>query len=88
MEKIAPVMKDIEINLSSMGIPTNATVILLNIIGGWFTYKVIYGLFFSPTRNIPGPFLTRFGDIYFYVLALRGSLSSDIHELHKKYGNT
>jgi hypothetical protein len=59
----------------------------LVVVGVWFIYRVIYGLFFSPARHIPGPFLTRFGDLYFYVLALRGSLSSDIHKLHKIYGN-
>jgi hypothetical protein len=91
MEKIISVMmqtyKDIEIKLSSVGISINATFILLAVIGVWFIYKVIYGLFFSPARHIPGPFLTRFGYLHFYFLALCGSLSSDINELHKKYGN-
>ena len=54
--------------------------------GVYLVYWLVYGLFLCPTRHIPGPVLTRFSKFYFFRLLLRGTLSADIYELHKKYG--
>lgn len=61
--------------------------ILVGLIGGYLTYFVAYGLFFCPTRHIPGPIITRFTAKYFHYLFFGGSMSTIILELHKKYGS-
>ena len=61
--------------------------ILFGLIVGYFTYFVAYGLFFCPTRHIPGPIITRFTAKYFHYLFFGGSISTIILELHKKYGS-
>lgn len=65
----------------------NLVTLIFGSICAYFAYILIYGFFFCPARHIPGPFLTRFGKWHYYALFLRGSISADIHELHKKYGN-
>lgn len=62
------------------------TSLLLGSLCIYFAYILIYGSFFCSTRHIPGPFLTRFGKWYYYALLFGGSISADIHELHKIYG--
>jgi len=37
-------------------------------------------------RNIPGPFLARFSDIWLGWVASNGHRSDVVHQLHKKYG--
>lgn len=50
------------------------------------SYIHIYGLFFNPTRHVPGPVLTRFTALSFYYRILHGSLGSDLVKLHEIYG--
>ncbi|OLN81715.1 Isotrichodermin C-15 hydroxylase 15 [Colletotrichum chlorophyti] len=48
---------------------------------------IIYNLFFHPLRHFPGPLLMRATRAtYFYRLA-RGTLSFDVLDLHRKYGD-
>src|SRR5436190_12729179 len=60
----------------------------LGLIGLYLFYCLVYGLFFSPTRQIPGPLLARFSNLYFTKLLFKGALSPDVHKLHQKYGFT
>jgi len=51
-------------------------------------YALVYAFVFSPTRHIPGPFLSRFGKLYLTRLAFKGTLSVEIYKLHQKYGTS
>jgi len=62
------------------------STIVAGLLGAFLIYYLAYGLFFGPTRHIPGPFVTRFSKVPFYCLLFSGTLSADIHDLHKKYG--
>jgi hypothetical protein len=62
------------------------TTLLFTCLAAWCLYILISGLFFSPTRHIPGPVSARFTDLYFYYRILHGSLGSDLVKLHTKYG--
>jgi hypothetical protein len=52
----------------------------------YLSYVVVYGLFFCPTRHLPGPFVSRFSYAYYYYILFGGSISADIAALHKRYG--
>lgn len=55
-----------------------------------FAYVVrilIHAFCFCPTGHIPGPVLTRLGKFYYHLLFYGGSISEDILELHRRYGN-
>jgi len=62
------------------------TTLLWSAGGGFLLYLLIYGLFLSPTRNIPGPLITRFSSAWFLHRILRGYFASDVVNLHRKYG--
>jgi hypothetical protein len=62
------------------------TILLWSAGGGFLLYLLIYGLFLSPTRNIPGPLITRFSSAWFLYRILRGYFASDVVNLHRKYG--
>ena len=64
----------------------NAVNIVLGLFGFYLLYIIVYGIFLCPTRHIPGPFLARFSSAYYFALLFGGSISSTVHELHKKYG--
>src|SRR6266496_5096706 len=84
MLKISELISDVSNKLT---IPMNSTpAIFLSAVGGYVVYILVYGLFFCPTRHIPGQLITRFTGRYFHYLLLGGSISTIIIELHKKYG--
>ena len=64
----------------------NIAGILFGLVGAYVLYVLIYGIFFSPTRHIPGPLLTRFSSLPYIVLRLSGKLAFEIFDQHKKYG--
>ncbi|ORX70749.1 cytochrome P450 [Linderina pennispora] len=49
--------------------------------------QVIYALFFSPLRNIPGPFLARLTDLRSKVFTFIGKAAHDAEGGYEKYGN-
>lgn len=64
----------------------NVTTVAISLLIGYLSYLLVYGLFFCPTRHIPGPVLTRFGQAYWRYILMAGSVSTEIHRLHLKYG--
>jgi hypothetical protein len=56
------------------------------VVGGYFLYCILYGLFLCPTRHLPGPFLTRFTEIPFAINLTSGEVSKRIHRQHEIYG--
>lgn len=42
--------------------------------------------FFSPLRNIPGPFAARFTDLWYLWRVQKGRFEWDNIELHRRYG--
>ena len=81
------------ISASDWGIP-GSLISLVSVAGFLVAFAaalclciLITGLFFNRTRNIPGPLLARFTTVYFFHRILRGSLGSDVVELHRKYGH-
>jgi hypothetical protein len=64
----------------------STTTLLWSAGGGFLLYLLIYGLFLSPTRYIPGPLITRFSSGWFLYRILRGYFASDVVNIHRKYG--
>ena len=62
------------------------TNVILGLLIAYLVYLVVYGLFICPTRHLPGPFLTRFGEAYFLSFVIRGITSAGVASLHKRYG--
>lgn len=62
------------------------TTTCLSLTGVYVIYLLIYGFFLSPTRHVPGPFLSRFGPFYFFYRLFRGFLATDLVALHQRYG--
>lgn len=62
------------------------TTACLGLTGIYVIYLLIYGFFLSPTRHLPGPFLSRFGPFYFFYCLFRGFLATDLVALHQRYG--
>lgn len=54
---------------------------------GIYIVQIIYHIFFHPLRKVPGPFLSRFSEIWRNIRYFRGSWHDDIVQLHQKYGN-
>lgn len=46
----------------------------------------LHGLFFSPTKNIPGPLLARLTRWYEYFAVRRGQSNIEYIKLHEKFG--
>ncbi|KAI9298435.1 cytochrome P450 [Neoconidiobolus thromboides FSU 785] len=53
----------------------------------YWSYNVIYSIFFSPLRKIPGPLIYQFFPIIFQYYMWKGTGHKVIFELHKKYGS-
>ncbi|KAI8318729.1 cytochrome P450 [Martensiomyces pterosporus] len=53
----------------------------------YITWKVVYALYFSPLRNIPGPFLDRITNLPGLVAMARGEISDRMLNIYEKYGN-
>lgn len=51
-----------------------------------FLWAITYATFFSPLRNVPGPFLARYTDLWHLWRVWHGQFEQDDVALHKKYG--
>ncbi|KAI8318515.1 cytochrome P450 [Martensiomyces pterosporus] len=49
-------------------------------------WKVVYALYFSPLRNIPGPFLNRTSRLPVFATALHGGITDKMLGDYEKYG--
>ena len=47
---------------------------------------MIYNIFLSPLRGIPGPFLAKVTGYWLILVDLAGDRTSTIHKLHQRYG--
>jgi hypothetical protein len=63
-----------------------SSAIILSCIALYLFYTLIYGLFLCPLRHLPGPFITRFTSIPYYILVFSGKGGEQTAALHKKYG--
>ncbi|KAF4417289.1 Pisatin demethylase [Fusarium acutatum] len=52
----------------------------------YYFIALLYSLFLSPLRNIPGPFLARVTRWWEYRLVKQGNSNQEFIRLHKKYG--
>lgn len=66
----------------------NTMALILVCIALYFIYILIYGLLLCPTRHIPGPFITRFTSIPYYILMFGGKGGENVCALHRKYGTS
>ncbi|KAI9296060.1 cytochrome P450 [Neoconidiobolus thromboides FSU 785] len=54
----------------------------------YWSYKVIYNLFFSPLRKIPGPLINQFFPFLLRYYLFNGTIHLYVTKLHEKYGKT
>ncbi|KAL6245652.1 hypothetical protein RBB50_007651 [Rhinocladiella similis] len=72
-----------------MSLPLSHLAILVGILLLlWIAQKVVFGVFFSPLRKIPGPLLARLTPLWLRFVDISGNRTSTIHRLHQKYGST
>ena len=55
-------------------------------IGQLINDQIIYNLFFSPLRNIPGPFFAKITTKWLTINECLGNRSLLVHRAHEKYG--
>ncbi|KAI9290433.1 hypothetical protein K502DRAFT_354084 [Neoconidiobolus thromboides FSU 785] len=60
--------------------------VLVTLISYW-AYKVIYNLFFSPLRKVPGPLINQIFPLASTFYAVNGTFHLYSTKLHQKYGN-
>ncbi|KAJ2990879.1 hypothetical protein NUW58_g2738 [Xylaria curta] len=60
-------------------------LLLLGISGLWFAWGILTALW-SPLRTIPGPFLSRFTNGWYFWRVVRWQFQVEQVELHRKYG--
>lgn len=68
----------------------NGFPIWLNAILALAIFAVLFSLLragLSPLRAIPGPFLSRFTDLWYFSRLYRGQFEQENLELHERYGN-
>jgi hypothetical protein len=63
------------------------TVGLVFLLLVYLLVEAVYNIFFHPLRNVPGPFLAKFGQTWRNYKYVRGTWHDDCLELHAKYGN-
>ncbi|KAF1813184.1 pisatin demethylase [Eremomyces bilateralis CBS 781.70] len=63
------------------GLSLGACTILI-----YVTWQILYMRFFSPLRNVPGPFLAKLSGIWLLFIEMAGKRAKTVHELHRKYG--
>lgn len=54
--------------------------------GLWLLSTAVCNLFFSPLRNVPGPFFARISKLWYFIHVYRGQFEHENIELHRKYG--
>lgn len=50
--------------------------------------QIIYNIFLSPLRSIPGPFLAKITAQWLIIVDMAGNRTTTIHRLHQKYGSS
>lgn len=67
----------------------NLTVLIaftcLGLFAAYHILSLVYELFLSPLRDIPGPLLARFSRLYYFAGVYRGSWEKQEIKLHRKY---
>ncbi|KAI8318333.1 hypothetical protein GQ54DRAFT_314593, partial [Martensiomyces pterosporus] len=53
----------------------------------YIAWKIVYGLYFSPLRNVPGSFLDRISSLPIFVILLRGKFGDKLLNCYEKYGS-
>ncbi|KAI8318245.1 putative cytochrome P450 monooxygenase [Martensiomyces pterosporus] len=56
-------------------------------LAAYVTWRVVYALYFSPLRDVPGPFLYRISKLPIFVRTLRGDATDKILSSYEKYGS-
>ncbi|KAJ2377249.1 hypothetical protein H4S02_007703 [Coemansia sp. RSA 2611] len=56
-------------------------------LGAWFAWRVAYALYFSPLRNVPGPFWARVSSLPMVLHDLKGTEADFMIENYEKYGS-
>ncbi|KAJ1935669.1 hypothetical protein EC988_008413, partial [Linderina pennispora] len=56
-------------------------------VAGYVSWKIIYASFFSPLRNIPGPFLARLTGLRSEYIAAAGKTGHYAESEYEKYGD-
>jgi hypothetical protein len=79
-------LKGLANRITEIGLLVNPATVVFASLVAFAAYILISGIFFSPTRHLPGPLLARFTDLHFFYRILHGSLGSDLVKLHAKYG--
>lgn len=79
-------MEQISHLISPVTVHLDAIRVLLIVGLAYLGYVIVYGLFFCPTRHLPGPFVSKFSYAYYYYILFGGSIAADVAALHRKYG--
>ncbi|KAJ4005613.1 hypothetical protein NW752_002448 [Fusarium irregulare] len=66
--------------------PLNMSIVYLPVVAFAFVAHLLLRALFSPLRHIPGPFLARFTDLWYFWNVRNGSFEDVNLDLHKKYG--
>ena len=66
--------------------PLNMSIVFLPVVAFAFVAHLLLRALFSPLRHIPGPFLARFTDFWYFWNVRNGSFEDVNLDLHKKYG--
>lgn len=61
-------------------------VTIFCLVTSYYTISTLNSLFFSPLKNVPGPFLARMTRWWEYFMVQRGVSNLEYVSLHKKYG--
>ncbi|KAI8319763.1 cytochrome P450 [Martensiomyces pterosporus] len=56
-------------------------------LAAYITWKIVYALYFSPLRNVPGPLLDRISSLPGVVAVLRGGISDKMLRNYQRYGS-
>lgn len=67
-------------------VTSKALATVLCLIASYYTISTIYNLFFSPLKNVPGPFLARVTRWWEYCMVQGGVSNLEYIRLHKKHG--
>ena len=64
----------------------NITLVFLPVVAIGFVAHLLLRALLSPLRHVPGPFLARFTDLWYFWNVRKGSFENLNLDLHKKYG--
>lgn len=77
-------LQHVDTKAVAVGLP----VTLFGLAFSYYFVALLYSLFLSPLRSIPGPFLARFTRWWEYRLVKQGNSNQEFIRLHKKYGKS